>query len=280
MSQIRVSIIIPVDKKFQMTTEVSAMLRDSDFVEEIILVGEYPIDCLDEVLERVKRVTRISLAEHQTESAGIKAGIREVGSYITAIVIKPNRVSGSELQHALASWNENEIIAGISENKRRNLIFKLIDSILIAVISKIINIKIWDLDPDFYLLQTDIIRKAYKILPDDDDFFLMLLAISNRKGLKLKYIANNGGRNLNHASPSVALISLYYLLYWGVFFNPNRVFLPLGLLCTALGIAASVQRTSINGTLTIIIGVASILLSVVSEVLARRILSDAMPVVE
>ncbi len=230
-----VSIVIPA---YNEEGGISSGIRDvkkamdvSGFDYELLIVNDGSEDKTAELAEQ-EGATVISLPENQGYGAALKAGIRKTKYEIIVITDADGTYPAERIPDLVGELGDYDMVVGArtGENVAAPLVRMPAKWFLRKLASYLAGRTIPDLNSGLRVMRKDLIRRFVHLLPQGFSFTTTITLASLCSGCFVKYIPIDYHARIGKSKikPSHAFDFLLLIIRNIVYFNPLKVFLPLG----------------------------------------------------
>ena len=211
--------------------DVRKAMDDSDYDYELLIVNDGSTDKTAELAEKAgARV--INLPENQGYGAALKAGIKR-SKYETIVITDADGTYPAEIIPRLISeLGDYDMLVGArtGENVAAPLVRKPAKWFLRKLASYLAGRHIPDLNSGLRVIRKDLVKRFVHLLPSGFSFTTTITLASLCSGSLVKYesIDYHARIGKSKIKPSHAFDFLLLIIRTIVYFNPLKVFLPLG----------------------------------------------------
>jgi len=230
-----VSIVIPAYNEeggiSSSIKDVIAAMDASDYSYELLIVNDGSTDRTAELaVEAGARV--INLPENMGYGAALKAGIKR-SKYETIVITDADGTYPAEVIPTLISeLGDYDMLVGArtGENVAAPLVRKPAKWVLRKLASYLAGRHIPDLNSGLRVIRKDLVRRFVHLLPSGFSFTTTITLASLCSGSLVKYSSIDYHARIGKSKikPSHAFDFLLLIIRTIVYFNPLKVFLPLG----------------------------------------------------
>ncbi|MEE2753847.1 MAG: glycosyltransferase family 2 protein [Candidatus Latescibacterota bacterium] len=280
-----VSIIIPAYNEengiVDTVTEVRKVMSESHYDYEVIVVDD---GSTDKTSERV-RTTGARVVRHPENrgyGAGLKTGIRSSKGDWIVIMDADLTYPADRIPDLLRDAGEYDMVVGarVGGAAKIPLIRRPAKWVLSKVANYLAETKIPDYNSGLRVFRKDLALKFFKILPQGFSFTTTITLCSLCHGFRVKYIPidyhKRAGKSKIH--PIKDTYRFFMLIVrTTVYFNPLRVFMPIGTVLGTLGMAKLAHEIIVTGglaetsVLLLLASFQTIALGLIADMINKRI---------
>ena len=281
-----VSVVVPVyneGKSIDSTiSTLNSVLASIGTDYEIIFVNDGSTDDSANILK--KKVDLIKLVEHRSNrgyGAALKSGIR-IAKYEIIIITDADGTYPNEIIPDLINKiYEKDMVVGARTGSKVAipLIRKPAKWFLNKLANFLSGIKIPDLNSGLRVMRKDIIEKYFHLLPDGFSFTTTItLAMASDayqiEYVPIDYLKRDGKSKIRPIHDTLNFIQL--IVRTILYFNPLKVFMPIGLILIGLSFGLLMYRTFVDLAfgVTIIVmflaGIQLLALGIIADLIVRR----------
>jgi glycosyltransferase involved in cell wall biosynthesis len=252
-SRKEVSIIIPA---YNEENSIAAQIRSvndvmdkTDWNYEVIVVNDGSTDgTAKQVTEQKAKL--ISLPQNRGYGAALKAGITEARSEVIVIIDADGTYPSNAIPDLLVKANENDMVVGarIGSNVHIPFVRKPAKWFLQKLASYLAGRPIPDLNSGLRVMKKSIVEIFYSILPSGFSFTttITLAFFCNDYSIYYHPIEYKKRVGESKIRPVHAYYFLLLILRTIVYFNPLKVFLPLGGILFMAGLGKFIYDIFLN----------------------------------
>jgi glycosyltransferase involved in cell wall biosynthesis len=247
----KVSIVVPVFNEERAVREVlaelCAVMKDSDVPYELIVVDD---GSTDETASRIRETGEAALVSHPENrgyGAALKSGIRRATGEEVLILDADGSYPVAELPGLLAARGDCDMVVGVRQGRlsRREPLRRLGRWILKTLANYLLGTKIPDINSGMRWFRRSAALQYFNLLPENFSFTTTLTLAMLSDGRPVKYVPIQYqcrvGRSKIRPVRDLYLF-LMLIIRTVVYFNPLKVFLPMGLCLLGLGTGVLVWR--------------------------------------
>jgi glycosyltransferase involved in cell wall biosynthesis len=240
-----VSIVIPAYNEENGITagirELKAVMDASDYDYEVLVVDDGSQDRTAELAKAEAGIKVIQLPENQGYGAALKAGIRR-SRYDTIVITDADGTYPAKYIPELLSHSDDyDMVVGArtGENVAAPLVRKPAKWILRKLAGYLAGRHIPDLNSGLRVMKKSLVRRFVHLLPQGFSFTTTITLASLCSGSLVKYVPIDYLERIGKSKirPSHAFDFLLLIIRTIVYFNPLKVFLPLGAVFFVGGLA-------------------------------------------
>lgn len=220
--------------------EVAAMLRQSGWAHEIVVVDDGSTDGTAEEAHRSEGGIRVlRRAQNRGYGAALKLGIRRAKHDWVLITDADGTYPVAAIPSLLAAADGHQMVVGArtGHTVKVPLVRRPAKWFLTRLASYLAGRRLPDINSGLRLMRKSLVRRYEHLLPDGFSFTTTITLAAACNGHPVQYIAID-----YHARLGVSKIRARHaydftllILRTIVFFNPLKVFIPLGAILAALG---------------------------------------------
>ncbi|MFQ5915767.1 MAG: glycosyltransferase family 2 protein [Nitrospinota bacterium] len=280
-----VSIVIPAFNEARsipsVLEEIKRVLAEGNSQGEVIVVDDGSSDGTADVIERLgHRVIRHD--GNRGYGAAIKTGISHASGEMILITDADGTYPMEAIPRLIEEMKDAEMVVGARVGRKAKIpmIRRLAKWALTMLANYLAETRIPDLNSGFRIFRKHIAENYHNILPSGFSFTGTITLAMHIDGFRVKYlpIEYHGRLGSSKFRPLADTFNYLVLIVRTItFFNPLRVFLPLGFLLFFLGIATGLYSLLALGRLadvtTVVLLVSSVqifLLGILADVSVRR----------
>lgn len=230
-----VSIVIPAYNEeggiSSSIRDVKKSMDDSGIEYELLIVNDGSIDKTAEIAAQEGAIV-IDLPENQGYGAALKAGIRKTKYEIIVITDADGTYPAETIPALIGELGDYDMVVGArtGANVAAPLIRKPAKWFLRKLASYLAGRTIPDLNSGLRVMRKDLIRRFVHLLPQGFSFTTTITLASLCSGCFVKYISIDYHARIGRSKirASHAFDFLLLIIRNIVYFNPLKVFLPLG----------------------------------------------------
>ncbi|HYQ72198.1 MAG TPA: glycosyltransferase family 2 protein [Gammaproteobacteria bacterium] len=220
--------------------EIKEAMDPSGYAYEILVVDDGSEDNTA-ALARAEEVTVIALPENQGYGAALKAGIRK-SSFETIVITDADGTYPAEtIPGLIGELGEYDMVVGArtGENVAAPLVRKPAKWVLRVLASYLAGRHIPDLNSGLRVMRKSLIRRFVHLLPSGFSFTTTITLAALCSGSLVKYIPIDYHARIGKSKirPGHAFDFTLLIVRTIVYFNPLKVFLPLGAVFFVGGLA-------------------------------------------
>jgi len=213
--------------------EIRAVMDKTDYTYEIIVVDDGSTDNTAG-LARGEGVNVLALPENQGYGAALKAGIRRSQYETIVITDADGTYPASHIPELVGQMGEYDMVVGarIGEHVEAPLVRMPAKWVLRKLAGYLAGRKIPDLNSGLRVMKKDLIRRFVHLLPQGFSFTTTITLASLCSGSLVKYCPIDYKARIGKSKirPGHAFDFTLLIVRTIVYFNPLKVFLPLGAL--------------------------------------------------
>jgi len=281
-----VSVVVPVYNEGNSVestiSTLSSVLSSLDIHYEIIFVNDGSTDNSADVLR--KKTNLIKLVEHGSNrgyGASLKSGIRKA-KYETIVITDADGTYPNEIiPDLLMKIDQKDMIVGARTGSKVAipLIRKPAKWFLNKLANYLSGIKIPDLNSGLRVMKKNIVEKYFHLLPDGFSFTTTITLAMASDAYQIEYVPINylkrdGKSKIRPIHDTLNFIQL--IVRTILYFNPLKVFMPLGILLIGLSFGLLMYRIFVDLAfgVTIIVmflaGIQLLALGIIADLIVRR----------
>jgi glycosyltransferase involved in cell wall biosynthesis len=252
----KVSVVVPAYNEEgavgEQLSEIQDVMKESGWEYEIIVIND---GSTDKTLNEIKNydVRIINFPKNRGYGASLKAGIKEAKYPYVCITDADGTYPSKSIPNLLAEIHNYDMVVGarISEKAQIPISRKPAKWFLRKLASYLAGQNIPDLNSGLRVMRKEIVQKYYHILPPGFSFTttITLSMLCNDYQVCYQTIDYYQRKGTSKIRPTDAYHFLLLVLRTIVFFNPLKVFLPIGGLFFLLGLSKFIYDIFI-GTLS------------------------------
>lgn len=233
-----VSVVVPVFNEGKVIKRVLSgikkALRKHRIRFEIIVVNDGSTDSSGKILEKEKRITALTHSRNRGYGAAIKTGVRAAKFENIIVIDGDGTYSPEDIALLVKNFKDQEMVVGMRVSKESNELFlrKIMKSILTLLASYLVGEKIPDLNSGLRIFKKGRFIQFFHLLPSGFSLTstITLAFLANNYSIKfipIEYYPRIGKSKIKPIKDTFNFLSL--ILTTVVYFNPLRVFIPLGM---------------------------------------------------
>lgn len=283
-----ISVIIPVyneEKSVEDTIKKAKFfLNQTRVAYEIIAVNDGSKDMSREILENIDDIKIINHPYNLGYGASLKTGIKaSKGEYIL-ITDADGTYPIEDIPRLIRYASMYDMVVGARTGKDVNipLMRKPAKFILSTLANFLSKRHIPDLNSGFRIFKKELALRFFHMFPSNFSFTttITLAALTNDytvKYIKINYKKRKGKSSIKPIQDFLNFSSLIFRV--SIYFNPLKMFIPLGFVFLAVGIGRISQilirtnfqeRLSLTGMLLVILGIQTLLLGIIADLIVKR----------
>jgi glycosyltransferase involved in cell wall biosynthesis len=231
-----VSIVIPAYNEENGITagirEVLEVMQSSGYEFEVLVVDDGSQDKTAELAKAEEGVRVVELPENQGYGAALKAGIRRTRYETIVITDADGTYPARHIPELLVYSDDYDMVVGsrTGANVAAPLVRKPAKWFLRKLASYLAGRPIPDLNSGLRVMKKSLIRRFVHLLPSGFSFTTTITLASLCSGSLVKYVSIDYLERIGKSKirPSHAFDFLLLIIRTIVYFNPLKVFLPLG----------------------------------------------------
>lgn len=282
-----VSVIIPVhDEEAAIGADLDTIrtaMEQSGRRYEVIVVDDGSSDSTAEIVRTRPWARLVQHPENRGTGAAMMTGIRHSGGKIIVMTDGDGTYPNQDMPRLLSHMDEYDMVVGARKGEKGSWpwLRRPAKSFIRLLASYLTETQIPDLNSGLRAFRTDLARKFFPILPDGHSWVstITIAFLSNGhlvKYLPIDYYPRKGRRS--HFHPVRDTYNYVLLVVRAItYFNPLKVFLPLGLLLLAAGAVKLVRDLIVfdwhvpGSTLMIILTAFQLLaIGLIADLIVRR----------
>jgi glycosyltransferase involved in cell wall biosynthesis len=221
---------------------------------EVVAVNDGSRDCSAELLAQIPGIIFVNNRENRGYGAALKEGTKHSTGRVIIIIDADGTYSPHDIPHLLSVFLEREIDmvvgARVGENVQVPVVRRPAKWILNKLANYLTNSRIPDLNSGLRVMRRTLVERFLNLLPNGFSFTttITLAALSN--DFKVEFIPINYGKRTGSSKirPIADTLNFLQLIVRTVmYFNPLRIFLPLGLSMLVLSLAGYTYRVFMGG---------------------------------
>lgn len=286
MESLDVSVVIPAyneEKAIEkVITDIEKALNAGKRKYEIIVVDDGSTDETPSILKKIQGIELIVNDENRGYGAALKRGIKKSRGNIIIITDADGTYPNKDIPRLLEYADQYDMVVGArtGKNVKIPLYRRPAKWFLTKLANYLSESKIPDLNSGMRTFKRDTILQFFNILPSGFSFTttITLAYLNNDYSVKyvpIDYHSRKGESKIRPVKDTLGFISL--IIRTITYFNPLKVFLPVGLALFAAAIAVFAYSTFILGKFmdvaTVVLVVASIqvcLFGLLADLVVRR----------
>lgn len=238
-----VSVVIPVYNEEAAVRDgveaVFSAMRDSGLEYEVIVVDDGSSDGTSAILESMEGIVLISLPENRGYGAALKTGIRKARYGLVAITDADGTYPADRIPELVRECADYDMVVGARLGDRVHIptIRRPAKWVLGKISSYLAGRRIPDLNSGLRVMRKELVQRFEHLLPDGFSFTTTITLASLSTGCLVKYVPIDYHPRIGQSKirATHTLDFLILILRTIVYFNPLKVFLPLGAAFFALG---------------------------------------------
>ncbi len=238
-----VSIVIPayneegaVKKNVQ---DVLDVMRNSGLEYELIVVDDGSSDSTPEILETINDIVLISIPENRGYGASLKTGIRKSKYDLIVITDADGSYPSERIPELVDACRSYDMVVGARVGKHVHIpmIRKPAKWALGKISSYLAGRRIPDLNSGLRVMRKDLVERFEHLLPSGFSFTTTITLAALSSSCLVKYVPIDYHPRIGKSKIKAthALDFLILIIRTIVYFNPLKVFIPLGSAFFALG---------------------------------------------
>ncbi len=244
ISNVEVTIIIPTYNEenaiANQIKEVHSVMEQSDWIYEVIVVNDGSTDGTAEQVE-TQKARLLNLPQNRGYGAALKAGIREAHSEYFVIIDADGTYPCDAIPELLGKAHEYDMVVGARTGKNVNipLIRKPAKWFLNFLANYLSGTHIPDLNSGLRVLKKSLVERYFNILPSGFSFTTTITLAMSCNDYQVCYHPIDYYKRVGKSKirPIHAYYFLLLIIRTIVFFNPLKIFLPIGGIFFFAGIA-------------------------------------------
>lgn len=249
---------------------------------EIIVVDDGSTDNTAKIVQEKKSIRLIQHPQNLGYGAAIKSGIRKANNDLILIIDSDGSYPPQEIPKLLKYAEQYDMVVGARVGKEVKIqqYRRPAKWFLSKLANYLVEAKIPDLNSGMRIFKRAGIEKIFNILPSRFSFTTTMTLAYHVNGYSVKYVPINYYKRIGKSkiSPLKDGFNFMMLIFRTItYFNPLKVFLPVGFALFAAAIFASLYSTLVLGrfmdVITVILVVAAIqtvLFGLLADLVARK----------
>lgn len=286
LEKIDVSIVIPVyneEKAIEkVISDIKEVLKETGWKYEIIVVDDGSTDETPKILKKIQDIKLIVNDENMGYGAALKGGIRKSRASFVVITDADGTYPAKEIPKLLECKDDYDMVVGARIDKKVKIPLSRRPAkfFLSKLANYLAETKIPDLNSGMRIFRKETVEQFLNILPSGFSFTttITLAYLSNDylvKYVPIDYHERKGKSKISPVRDALGFTSL--IIRTITYFNPLKVFLPVGLALFSAAIIVFAYSTFFLGRFmdvtTIVLVVASIqvcLFGLLADLVVRR----------
>lgn len=238
-----VSIIIPAYNEegaiADQIKEVHSVMEQTDWIYEVVVVNDGSTDNTAKQVEKQKARLH-NLPQNRGYGAALKAGIKEARSEYIVIIDADGTYPCSAIPELLSKAHEYDMVVGARTGKDVNIPFmrKPAKKFLNYLANYLSGTHIPDLNSGLRVLKKSLVERFINILPSGFSFTTTITLAMSCNDYQVHYHPIDYYRRVGKSKirPIHAYYFLLLIIRTIVYFNPLKIFLPIGAIFFFTGI--------------------------------------------
>ncbi len=284
-SSLAVSVVIPAYNEAEGLSpflgEIEEVMRESDFVHEIIVVDDGSSDGTGQVAERQgARVIRHPF--NKGYGAALKTGIRRARYDLVAIIDADGTYPGRDiprLLHHLVGW-DYDMVVGARSGQNVPFVRRPAKWVLTCLANYLAGLNIPDLNSGLRVFKKEVALEFLHLLPSGFSFTasVTLVLLSNDylvDFVPIDYYRRRGRSKIRPLRDTLNFLGL--IVRTVMYFQPLKVFMPIGLLFVLGGLvrggygALAFHNITTADVLLLVTGVLIAMLGLLADLINKRV---------
>ena len=279
------TIVIPVYNEAEALPDFLANLLEAcrSHGWQVIFVNDGSNDDSDQILSTIENETSAKVLHHKVNrgyGGALKTGISAAttGYVITMDADGQHDISDIDKLFDFAQRNKADMVIGARMSSKNVNRYRELGKWLIRRLTSIlVPLPIGDLNSGFKLYQTRLVQQYLSLCPDSMAFSdVITLLFLNQRHLVLEYEISTKHRTTGSSSVTTrtALQTVIEILSVVMLLNPLRIFLPLSIICVAVGLLWGIpfillgRGVSVGSMLAIVLGALFFFLGLIANQLS------------
>lgn len=280
-----VSVIVPAFNEEngirEVLAEISDVMEGSKHPYEVIVVDDGSTDKTSMILKELE-VRVITHEGNQGYGSALKSGIRESKGKLIVILDADGSYPAKEIPRLIEESREFDMVVGARSDldSRIESIRRLGRWVLKKLANLLVNSRIPDLNSGMRIFRKDIAVGYFYLLPQNFSFTTTLTLAMLSDNFKVKYIPVN--YQLRKGKSKIRPIRdmsnfLLLIIRTTVYFNPLKVFFPIGIFLFLMGLIILICRVIFYADigqieiLSVLLGVQIMMMGFVADLIVRSI---------
>ncbi len=241
MEEKRITIVIPVYNESGAIGNLLDKLKDYNNTYDIIVVDDGSTDGTAEVVSQ-KGFKLLRHTHNKGYGAALKTGIRNAAGDYVLTLDADGQHSVNDIEKIVSAIKENNydmVVGARTSDSHIPFLRKPGKRLLSLVANYLAERKIPDLNSGFRVFKKDLALKFMHILPNTFSFTTTLTLALIKEGYEVEYIPITASRRIGKSTVKPIKDGLNTLLLITrsiVLFDPLKVFIPVSLLITGIGV--------------------------------------------
>ena len=241
----QISIVIPVyneEKAIKETIEgLKRELNKLNLNYEIIVVNDGSTDKTKEILGKIEVIKLIDHPENKGYGAAIKTGVKQSQADFILIIDADGTYPNESISELIKHTSDYDMVVGARTGKKAKipLIRKPAKWIMGKLANYLSGMKIPDINSGLRIMKKSLIEKYLYILPDGFSFTTTITLAALTNGYRVKYVPITYSKRTGKSKfrPIRDTLNFFQLIIRTIlYFNPLKVFIPLGIILFFFGI--------------------------------------------
>lgn len=283
MCAMEISFVIPAFNAEETVRGVVEELRAAaGFESEIIVVDDGSTDGTAEVLKQLESSGIIVLHHFRNRGYGaaLKTGIRAAANEIVVTLDSDGQHNPEDLPALLKEIEHCDMVAGARQSLFHSPLWRMPGKWLIGLMANFLSgMRIPDLNCGFRAFKKDVVTKYLHLCPDGFSISTTLtLALLNR-GYAVEFVPVNVRKRQGDEKSKVSVFTgfrtILLVIRLMTLFSPLRIFLPVSMLSTLVGIGWAIPfiikgfGLSLGAMLFILLGVLLFFFGLIADQIAE-----------
>ncbi|MHB9074079.1 MAG: glycosyltransferase family 2 protein [Desulfobaccales bacterium] len=221
---------------------------------EVVAVNDGSRDGSAELLAQIPGIVFVNSRENRGYGAALKKGIKHCTGQAIIIIDADGTYSPHDIPRLLSAYREREmdmvVGARVGENIQIPAVRRPPKWILNKLANYLTNSRIPDLNSGLRVIRRALVERFLNLLPNGFSFTTTITLAALTNDYEVEFIPINYGKRTGRSKirPIADTLNFLQLIVKTVmYFNPLRIFLPLGLSMLVLSLAGYIYRVFMGG---------------------------------
>ena len=249
------TIIIPAYNEAQAIGPVLEHLKATcpEIVEEIIVVDDGSKDDTAHIAE----ATGVHVIRHSRNKgygASLKTGIRAAHSEFVLTMDSDGQHKAEDIERLWAQAGQSDMVVGQRTSLIHSQLWRMPGKWLLSFMANYLSRqRIPDLNSGFRLMRREVLLKYMHLCPSGFSFSTTITMAFFNRGYEVTYVPIEVKKRVGKSTVSVktGLDTIILILRIATLFDPLRIFIPISLFVTAIGILWGIPYTLLGNGISV-----------------------------